>query len=579
MKFQNIYTLFRQQTAEYRGKPVFYSREIDGWKPQNWEDFEEQVHDFACALLAKNLTRGASVAILAGNISEWAIADVAAIAAGGIGVGIYPTSSKEQCAFIINHSDAEFVVVDTQKQLEKIIDIDAPMPKLKQIICVENTEQVSFEAVTDEKKLFWKSSSVEAKEVPIIQYQDFLAFGKLNREEFLLKVEEIGFNANPKDTAIMVYTSGTTGEPKGTMLSHEYILNSCESLRQTIPICDTDVCFSYLPFCHVAERISGLYNRLSSGISVYFVDDLAKLYAYMLEVKPTVFASLPRFFEKIYAKVVSENEKVIEPQKLKDAFGGNIRLATSGGAPLPAEIADFFARNDLPILQAYGLTENICVAFNRADDFKFETVGKPMPMCQIKIADDGEILVKSPMMFSGYYKEPEKTAEMFDENGWLKTGDLGSLDADGFLKIVGRKKEIIVLSNGKNVAPALIENLVKENHLVSQCFVYGDGKSYCVALITLNQTEAETLAKANEIKFTNFAELTRNREVFNLISATVNKSNARLSSSEQIKKFVLLERDFSADKDEITPTLKLKRNVVSERFKNIIEKLYESPLF
>ena len=247
---------------------------------------------------------------------------------------------------------------------------------------------------------------------------------------------------------------------------------------------------------------------------------------------------------------------------------------TSGGAPLPEEIADFFAGNDLPILQAYGLTENICVAFNRADDFKFGTVGKPMPMCQIKIADDGEILIKSPMMFSGYYKELKKTAEMFDHNGWLKTGDLGSLDADGFLKIVGRKKEIIVLSSGKNVAPALLENFLKENHLISQAFVCGDGKSYLVALVTLNQSEAEAFARASEIEFENYADLTRKERIFQSVKNTIELANARVSSSEQIKKFIVLGRDFSADLDEITPTLKLKRNVVAKNFSKIIDKLY-----
>src|SRR5829696_5287931 len=210
----------------------------------------------------------------------------------------------------------------------------------------------------------------------------------------------------------------------------------------------------------------------------------------MLEIKPTVFASLPRFFEKIHAGIVAKHGTgKIDPQIVKDAFGGRIRLLTSGGAPLPNEIAEFFASAGLPILQAYGLTENICVAFNRGNDFKFGTVGKPMPMCEVKVAGDGEILVKSPMMFSGYYKEAGKTAEMFTEGGWLKTGDLGQLDDDGFLKITGRKKEIIVLSSGKNVAPALIENIVKESHVISNCFVYGDGKSYCVALITVNTAE------------------------------------------------------------------------------------------
>ena len=562
MKYQNIYSLFREQTAKYRGKPVFYTRrseppavaggfnsQDENWRSTNWEDFEEQVHDFACALLAKGLTKGASVAILAGNVPEWTIVDVATIAAGGVGVGIYPTNSHEQCEYIIKHSEAEFIFVDSVKQLEKIASIE--YPKVKEIICLEKAE-----GTTD--------------------YKDFLALGRANREEFLPRVEEIGFNAKPEDTAIMVYTSGTTGNPKGAMLSHRYILNSVESLRQSVPVFHEDVSFSYLPGCHVAERISGIYNRLYNGTAAHFVNDLSKLYAYMMEVKPTVFASLPRFFEKIHAKIVAENgTDKVDSQVVKDAFGGRIRLLTSGGAPLPNEIAQFFADANLPILQAYGLTENICVAFNTVENLKFGTVGRPMPMCEVRIADDGEILVKSPMMFSGYYKEPAKTAEMFDAEGWLKTGDLGTLDEDGFLKITGRKKEIIVLSSGKNVAPALVENLVKENHLVSQCFLYGDGKSYCVALITLNQAEAEIFAKANNIAYKDFADLTRNQSIDELIKQSVEKANARVSSSEQIKKFKILERDFSLEADEITPTLKVKRNVVSKRFADEIKSLYE----
>ncbi len=555
MKYQNIYSLFREQTAKYRGEAVFYSRENDVWKSQNWEDFETQVEDFACALLAKGLTKGSSVAILAGNVPEWTIVDVATMAAGGVGVGIYPTSSTEQCEYIINHSDAEFIFVDTAEQFYKI-----RKPFVKAIICLDKS-----------------LSGACANTGNVFGYKEFLEFGRQTRAEFLPKIEEIGFNAKLEETAIMVYTSGTTGQPKGAMLSHRYILNSCESLKNSVPIFAADVSFSYLPGCHVAERISGIYNRLYNGTPVHFVDDLSKLYAYMLEVKPTVFASLPRFFEKIYAKVVSEFGRDASERNLKDAFGGNVRLLTSGGAPLPNEIADFFAKRNLPILQAYGLTENICVAFNRADDFKFGTVGKAMPMCEIRIAGDGEILVKSAMMFSGYYKDAEKTAEMFDANGWLKTGDLGDLDADGFLKITGRKKEIIVLSSGKNVAPALVENLVKENHLVSQCFVSGDGKSYCVALVTLNQAEAEAFAKANQIKFENFANLTENAQIFSLIEATILKANAKLSSPEQIKRFVILDRDFLAELDEVTPTMKLKRNVAAKNFESIIECLYEQP--
>ncbi len=539
MEFPNIYTLFRAQAAKYRDLPVFYSRNGDGWSSQTWNDFEEQVLNAACGLLARGLTKGASVAILAGNIPAWSIVDIATIAAGGVGVGIYPTSSPEQCEYIINHCDAEFVIVDSEIQLKKLSGLE--LPKIKEIFLIQ--------------KDTLPTGRVSA-------FDDLLALGREKRDELMPRIDQLGNSATLDDIAIMVYTSGTTGEPKGAMLSHRYILNSVESLRQSVPIFDSDIAFSYLPGCHVAERISGIYNRLYNGTPAYFVDDLTKLYQYMLEVKPTVFASLPRFFEKIHASLLSEPGAIatgFPAQKVKDAFGGRMRLLTSGGAPLPNEIAQFFADAGLPILQAYGLTENICVAFNTVAEHKFGTVGRPMPMCEVKIAGDGEILVKSPMIFSGYYKSPDKTAEMFDANGWIKTGDLGTLDEDGFLRITGRKKEIIVLSSGKNIAPALVENLVKESHLISHCMVYGDGKSYCVALITINETEAANMCA---------------EQIEGLVGQSVARANARVSTSEQIKRWTILDRDFSAEFDEVTPTLKLKRNVVTEHFRRNLEELY-----
>ncbi len=541
MDVNNIYSLFRDQSAKYRDSPAFFTRDGNEWASQTWTEFEDKVIDVACAFLAKGLTKGASVAILAGNVPEWTIIDIATIAAGGVGVGLYPTSSPEQCEYIINHSDAEFVIVDSLVQLDKILSAD--LPKVKEIFVIDAGERAL------------PAGSVSA-------FCDLLELGRNSRGEFLEHVKATGSAAKPEEIAIMVYTSGTTGQPKGAMLSHQYILNSVESLRQSVPIFDTDIAFSYLPGCHVAERISGIYNRLYNGTPAYFVDDLSRLYEYMLEVKPTVFASLPRFFEKIHATIVAKHGTgKLDPQIVKDAFGGRIRLLTSGGAPLPAEIAQFFANAGLPILQAYGLTENICVAFNTVAEHKFGTVGKAMPMSEIRIASDGEIEVKSPMMFSGYYKEPEKTAEMFTHDGWLKTGDLGELDDDGFLKITGRKKEIIVLSSGKNIAPALIENLVKESHLISHCFVHGDGRSYCVALITINSAEADS---------------SLNGDLDAAVASAVEKANSRVSSSEQIKRWSIAERDFSAEYDEVTPTMKLKRDVVARNFKSELDKLYEN---
>jgi len=523
MKYPTVYSLFAARVNEYAAeKDVFYFRSNDRWQGISWRRFEEETHDFATALLSFSLKRGGTICILMGNVPEWPISDIGTIMAGGVGVGLYPTSSAEQIAYIINHSDAEFVLVDTREQLRKVLSVRDLLPKVRHIIALQT------DGADDE-----------------IAYDDFIAHGREERARLAPLLKERAESAKPDDVAIMVYTSGTTGAPKGACLSHRYIINSVESLRQTIPIYDTDVLFSYLPFCHVAERISGLYNRLYAGASAYFVDDLARLGEYMLDVKPTVFASLPRFFEKIYARIIADGST-----NVKDYFGGRIRLLTSGGAPLPLEVAEFFAGAGLPILQAYGLTENVCVAFNRPNNYKFGTVGPPMPGCEVRLGSDKEILVRSEMMFSGYYKAPEETAKMFAD-GWLLTGDLGEIDEDGFLKIIGRKKELIVTSTGKKVAPALLENMLKENHLVSQAMVYGEGRSFLVALITLNSAAP--------------------REK---VQGIVHSVNRRVSSTESIKRFAILDRDFEITRDEITPTGKLKRDVITNRFRDVIESLY-----
>jgi long-chain acyl-CoA synthetase len=595
MIYPNIYSLFRERVAQYEGRDVFYAREGGAWRGSSWRQFGEDAEAFASALLASGLSRGAAVCVLMGNVPEWPVADLGTITAGGVGCGLYTTSPAEQCRYIIAHSDAEFVLTDTAAQLDKVLSVREQLPKVRAFVTLDEDAARGREGVKS--------------------YRDFLNLGRDSRDTFAAELRERAEGARADDTAVMVYTSGTTGLPKGACLSHRYVINSVESLRRTIPIYDTDVSFSYLPYCHVAERISGLYNRLYAGAPAYFVDDLARLGEYMSEVRPTVFASLPRFFEKIHARVLADLER--EPQearrrfhealergralvrlrqaredvpaglqdeyerealpalrRVKDYFGGRLRLATSGGAPLVGEVAEFFAAAGLPILQAYGLTENICVAFNRADDYKFGTVGPPMPGCEVRTASDGEIEVRSPMMFSGYYKEPEKTAEVM-RDGWLLTGDLGELDADGFLRITGRKKELIVTSTGKKVAPSLVENMLKEHHLVSQAYVHGEGKSYLVALVTLNAAELSEHARARGLEGRGLAELSREPEVRALVAEIVGGVNRRLSSTEQVKRFAVLERDFAVERDEVTPTLKVKRETVARNFADVLEGLYK----
>src|ERR1044072_474814 len=318
MRYPTVYSLFMDRVKKYAAdsvepKDVFYFRSGDRWQGISWRRFEEEAFDFSIALLSRGLKPRGSVCILMGNVPEWPISDIGTIMAGGVGVGLYPTSSAEQIAYIINHSDAEFVLVDSREQLQKVLSVRDLLAKVRHIIALETPGN------------------------DVLSYREFIARGNAARSRLASLLKERERDAESDDIAIMVYTSGTTGAPKAACLSHRYIINSVESLRQTIPIYETDVSFSYLPFCHVAERISGLYNRLYAGASAYFVDDLARLSEYMLEVKPTVFASLPRFFEKIHA------DARLNSKPASGYFGGRVRLLTSGGAPLPLEVAEFFA--------------------------------------------------------------------------------------------------------------------------------------------------------------------------------------------------------------------------------------------
>jgi long-chain acyl-CoA synthetase len=594
MKYQNIYALFRERVEQYRGRNVFYARRGDQWEGTSWDRFGDEAHEFGYGLIESGLAKGAAVCILMGNVPAWPVSDIGTIIAGGVSVGLYPTSSAEQCQYIINHSDAEFVLVDTAQQLDKILHIRRELPKLKAIIALD------------------ASAAREAEDVT--SYQDFLRLGRDGRERVHPILIDRAESARPEDIAIIVYTSGTTGVPKGACLSHSYVINSVESWLETLGLNDADVPFSYLPYCHAAERVAGFYTRLYAGITAYFVDDITKLWNYMLEVSPTFFGGLPRFFEKPHARLMADVEKLPHEEqerfyqalelgkkvsrlrrarepipedlktdyaqnaqpvlnKVNDYFGGRVRIATSGGAPLPLEISEFFDACGMPVLEGYGLTENLCVAFNRPDNYKVGTVGPPMPGCAVKIAPDGEILVRSRMMFSGYYKEPEKTAEILSD-GWLRTGDLGEMDADGFLRITGRKKELIITSTGKNIAPALIENLLKEHPIISHAMAYGDGKSFLVALITLNQAETEDHARSRGIEYRDFADLTRKQEIIGLVEKIVGGVNGRVSSTEAIKKFVILEQDLSIEAGEVTPTMKIKRNVIAERYRELFEGLY-----
>lgn len=602
-QFNTIYSMFCNRVQETPDIAAYCERINNQWQPTSWQSLKDQVDYFASALMAHGFSKGDTVNILAGNRLVWPIADLGTIAAGGISAGIYPTNSAGQCEYIFKHSECKVLVVDTLDQLNKIL----PVSQSLELIIVKDPVDKSLDKV--------------------IQWDDFLEKGKAN-PQYLNTIQKMTKNSDPEDIVIIVYTSGTTGMPKGACLSNRYVLASCEALKHTVDAINAAIpdvykqaneqpeSLSFLPYCHVAERISGMYNRMYLGVTGYLVDDITKLYPYMLEVNPHSFAGLPRFFEKIYAKIKNDietengydrdafyrgvefNKQVkqlnregknvpIQIQqayedaeknifsKIRGTLGNRIMSLTSGAAPIPEDVLNFFEYGaNIPIYEAYGLTEFLCGAFNTPEARKPRSVGCPMYGAQIKIASDGEILFKGPLLFSGYYKDEAATNEAIDSDGWFHTGDIGKIDEDGFLFITGRKKEFIKTSTGKKISPLLLENLCKRNHVISNVMVFGDFKKYLTALITLNPDELKGYAKVNQIEYNTYEALTQHPEIIKMIESIVQSVNAQVSRTEQIKKFKVLTRDFSVDQEEITPTGKVKRKIVTARFKDVIDTMY-----
>ncbi len=611
--YKNILQLVEDRANEFSNEPFIWEKSTSGWEATTWKNFIEEAKNFASALLYFGFKERNALSILSANRKEWPLVDIATMYAGGIASGIYPTSSSEQCEYMINHSESYAVFVDTLEQYTKLEKVKDNLKNKITIVLDPNFQS------KPEKLLY--------------QFDEFMKIGKDNFHKFNSIFEKNITDIYTEDIAMYVYTSGTTGDPKAAMLSHRYFLYSADSIQQIFNFSPKEKIISYLPYCHVGERIFGFAVSLSSARQIYHIREFPKLDEYLQEINPDIFGGIPRVYEKMFEKLnkhiaqlsMDEKEKIISAQavandyfskklnnlaieeklekdfqnvnstilkSLRDTiFGKNLKIATSGAAALAPHIAKFFVSIGSPIYEAYGLTENICGAFNRPNKHRISTVGIPMPHTEIKLAEDGEILINGRNKFSGYFKNTEATQEIFTEDGWIKTGDIGQFDEDGFLSIVDRKKELIITSTGKNIAPGKIENKIKENVLISQVMLVGDGKSYISALITLNPFEVvrhyaelieqigketyELLKKGiiagNEI----YEKLANSKTVYDKITETINKVNETLNRTEQIKKFTILPFDFSIEKNEITPTLKLKRKVIYNKYKDIIESLYK----
>ena len=616
--FKNLYQVLENTVAQFADQPAYFTKQAvpeqqgqaePQWQPISWKNYKNQIDDFAMALLSRSFAKGDTICILAGNCLAWPIADMGTIAAGGIGIGLYPSSSAEQCAYILNHSQSQYILVDSAQQLDKILSIKNQTTHLRQII-------TTFEH--------------HSNDAQVLSWEAFLSTSQAYRQQYYATYQEIAHAAEYEDIAIIVYTSGTTGNPKGACLSHRYVIASIQALehflhsvrdslsvKQQADLQDQQfISLSFLPFCHVAERISGMYTRLYTGDAAYLVEDFSQLNQSLAAANPHGFGGLPRIYEKIYAQIMSQvetrqgfdkevflaaievNKKIKSLQlldkklpkkllqqfnqaeeniyaKVRSFFGKRILFCSSGAAPLPEKVLEMFEyAGNIHILEAYGLTEFVCCAFNIPQAHRANSVGKPMLGCEIKIQADGEILLKGPQMFSGYYQDERATKEAIDTDGWLHTGDIGRLDNEGFLYITGRKKEFIKTSTGKKISPLAIENLCKRNHLISNVMVYGDNKKYLSALISLNAAELVAYAEQQHFHYEQNADLSQHAGIKVLVQSLIDEVNQRVSSTEQIRKYIILEQDFSIERNEITPTGKLKRQQVAKSYAALFESMY-----
>src|SRR3954452_1619537 len=562
-------------------------KEGEQWVSRTFEEVREIVRPLAMGLVALGVEKGDRVSILGNTRPEWTYFDFAALSIGATVVPIYQTNSPEECRYVLENSDSKVVVVEDAEQLEKVRAVRDQLPQLEQIVLMSGSAEDSLSA----DELAAKGAAADTA-----------------------SWEELYSAVTPGDVCTFIYTSGTTGPPKGCIISHGNYRAMLNMVNGVSVIEDEDLAYLYLPLAHSFALLIQLGTFDLGTTLAYWERDPLKILPNLAELKPTYFPSVPRIFEKIYTAANSGMEKegglkkaifewaikvgaktreversgrkpgfLLQRQyaladkqvlsKIRNLFGGRIRLAVSGAAPINPEILRFFDAAGVLIVEGWGMTETSTAAtIATAEDFKFGTVGRPFPGCEVKIAEDGEILVKGPNIFQGYYKNPEATAETLVD-GWLRTGDIGEIDSEGYMKITGRKKDIIITAGGKNITPANLEAEIKQHPLVSQCVVIGDRRPYLVALVTLDPEEAATFASEHDLPNDPEA-LAANAEVRAAIDEHLEKVNAKFARVEQVKKIVILPHDLSQEGGELTPTMKVKRNVVADKYAGEIEGLY-----
>ncbi len=591
--------LFRSRCRMWANLPALRRKERGIWYTVSWRQYYERARAIGLALSERGLQRGDVIAVLAENRPEWLYADMGAQSMGIIGNGIYPTSPPEQVAYVLNNSGARVLFVENDEQLDKALAVRAQCPALMHIV------------VMDAKGLRGFSDA------GVSRFEEWLARG-----EDLAKTDaaafEVGIDSGAaEDVAFLVYTSGTTGAPKGAMITNANLMFQIASVPQYAKLDLGDKTLSFLPLCHIAERMSSVFNPLAQGQIVHFPENSGTVINDLREVAPHLIFGPPRFWEKLYAQVelfmqdaipvarYAYNLAFADGQSLaEDRIQGrrsspiksarfrmvksvaldhireflglqNVKLAMTGAAPVPPDLLKWYMSIGIDLLEAFGMTETtgFCTATPR-ERIKIGYAGVKATGTEVKLGPRDEVMVRGPNVFAGYWNMPDKTAEALNADGWLHTGDCGEIDADGYLKITDRMKDIIITSGGKNISPSGIENQLKFSPYISDAVVIGEGRNYLTALVMIDQDTVSKYAQDRQVPFTDFASLTRTEAVRDLIRSTVEGVNAKLARVEQIKDFRIIEQLLTTDDEELTPTMKLKRRVVARRYETLISGMY-----
>ena len=583
-----------QNTIQQYGSKTALSHKVDKkYQDISYATLAERIKDFCLGLTELGLQKGDRVALLSENRPEWAITDLATLAGGGVTVPMFSTLTSAQVEYIVRDSGAKILCVSSERQLQKIKDWDANVPTNIQHIVI-------FDDLQDDSVRTFDQVCELGQQVE-------------NGDQVYQQASEA---VEPDDLASIIYTSGTTGDPKGAMLTHNNFMSNVQAAMGVVTIGPDDVFLSFLPLSHVFERMGGHYLPLSSGATIAYAESPLAIRQNMPEVRPTIMMSVPRVYEMMHERIlntvkeypparqkifhwgVGVGSKVSQAiqqkkkpslglslkasianklvfKKIKARTGGRLRFFVSGGAPLSKAIAEFFHAAGILILEGYGLTETSpVISVNQPDRWKFGTVGPIVPGVEVKIAEDGEILSRGPHIMQGYFNKPSDTAEAIDADGWFHTGDIGEIDEEGFLTITDRKKNILVLSNGKNVAPQPIENQLKQSPYISEIMLLGDQHKSVAALIVPSLDEIKEYAKEQQLETGDMAALLQTQEIQRLIRGEINQYSSDLADFERVRMFTLMAEEFSEESGEMTPTLKLKRSVVMENHKAAIEQMY-----